>query len=95
MIATVEIANPTNADTQRMPDIIEVIVDTNSGGGGETSGLSEVCRWIARFIMSVIGPDIHRGTLRANRPDTPYHAATAYCIGFVHGVGTRGVAGGW
>jgi len=40
-------------------------------------------------------PDIQKGMLNAYRPDTAYHAATAYCIGFIHGVGRRGDAGCW
>jgi hypothetical protein len=75
--------------------MIVVMLETTSAGGGDTSGFWAVDLWIDWLMICDIVPDIQKGRLSAYSPDSAYHAATAYCIGLVHGVGMRGVAGCW
>src|SRR6266446_5947583 len=95
MMTTTANTTPKIAATHRTPDIIVVMLETISAGGGDTSGFCAVDLWIDWLIICDMVPDIQKGMLNAYRPDTAYHAATAYCIGFVHGVGRRRAAVCW
>src|SRR5260370_26056259 len=74
------------ADAQRMPEIIEAMLLTNSGGGGDTVGFSCACRLKLWLTACVITPDIQNLRLRPSMTAPLYPAATEGCIRRVHGL---------
>ncbi len=65
MMMTTEMTTPMTAAIQRTPDIIVVMVETTSAGGGDTSGFWAVDLWIDWLIICDIVPDIQNGRLNA------------------------------
>ena len=65
MMTTTEMATPKIAPIHRNPDIIVVMLEITSAGGGDTSGFWAVELWIDWLMICDIVPDIQNGRLSA------------------------------